>query len=240
MGDIHTGALIGKVAVLTGGTGNLGRAVTRRLHQEGAQLALLVRDPDRAKALFKDLDDDRLLLLEADLLDEASVAAAVQQVQTHWGGIDMLANLAGGFRMAPAVHAGALQDFRAMLDLNFYAALHSIQAVVPALERRGGGQIVNIGAAVEPAPAQLAAYAASKSALLRLTEALSAEWRGRGIQVNAILPGIIDTPENRAAMPDADISGWVSPEQLAEVIAFLVSPGAEAVHGALIPVTGTG
>ncbi len=240
MGDIHTGALIGKVAVLTGGNGNLGRAVTRRLHQEGAQLALLVRDPDRAKALFKDLDDDRLLLLEADLLDEASVAAAVQQVQTHWGGIDMLANLAGGFRMAPAVHAGALQDFRAMLDLNFYAALHSIQAVVPALERRGGGQIVNIGAAVEPAPAQLAAYAASKSALLRLTEALSAEWRGRGIQVNAILPGIIDTPENRAAMPDADISGWVSPEQLAEVIAFLVSPGAEAVHGALIPVTGTG
>lgn len=234
------GAGEGRVAVVTGGTGNLGQAVTRQLHAEGARVALLVRDPGRARSLFEALGDERLMLVEADLLDEAGVRGAIEQIRARWNRIDLLANLAGGFRMAPAVHPDALQDFRAMLDLNLFGALRCIQAVVPLMQQAGGGRIVNVGARVEPAPASMAAYAASKSALLRLTEALSAEWRDRGIQVNAILPGIIDTPQNRAAMPDADVSTWVSPQQLAQVISFLFSSGADALHGALIPVTGRG
>jgi NAD(P)-dependent dehydrogenase (short-subunit alcohol dehydrogenase family) len=116
---------------------------------------------------------------------------------------------------------------------------NSLQAVVPGMVERGRGSIVNVGAmAALKGQAKMSAYVASKSVVLRLTESLSAEVRDRGVNVNAVLPSIIDTPANRAAMPDADFSRWVSPDDLANVICFLASDAARAVHGALVPVTG--
>jgi NAD(P)-dependent dehydrogenase (short-subunit alcohol dehydrogenase family) len=126
-----------------------------------------------------------------------------------------------------------------MLDLNLRTVVHSLAAVVPAMLAQGGGVVVNVGAAsAGQGAAHMGAYAASKSALARLTESLAAELKGQGVRVNAVLPSIIDTPANRAAMPDADHNRWVAPDALADVIGFLASPAARAVHGACLPVAG--
>jgi NAD(P)-dependent dehydrogenase (short-subunit alcohol dehydrogenase family) len=126
-----------------------------------------------------------------------------------------------------------------MLDLNVRAFLHISEAVVPAMLAAGRGRIVTVGAfGAQRGGAHVGAYAASKAALQRLTESMSAELKGQGIHVNCVLPSIIDTADNRAAMPDADPSQWVAPAALADVIAFLGSDAARAIHGASIPVTG--
>ena len=133
--------------------------------------------------------------------------------------------------------ADSTWDF--LLDLNARTLLHTARAVVPAMLGRGGGRIVNVAAyAARQGQAQMAAYCVAKDAVIRLTEAMSAELRDKNINVNCVLPTIIDTPENRAAMPDADPTRWVDPQDLARVIQFLASDGARAVHGAALPVTG--
>ena len=125
------------------------------------------------------------------------------------------------------------------MDLNARTLVHVAHAVVPGMCERGSGKIVTVGAAAAArGAAHMGAYCAAKSALIRLTEAMSAELKDQGINVNCVLPSIIDTPDNRSAMPDADASRWVAPQALAEVIAFLGSDGARAIHGAAIPVTG--
>jgi NAD(P)-dependent dehydrogenase (short-subunit alcohol dehydrogenase family) len=126
-----------------------------------------------------------------------------------------------------------------MFDLNARTALHMARATVPHMLQTGSGKIVNVGAfAAQKGAAQMGAYAASKAAVIRLTESMAAELREQGINVNCVLPTIIDTPENRAAMPDVDPSRWVAPSSLASVIVFLASEGARAIHGAALPVTG--
>ncbi|MEC8371072.1 MAG: SDR family oxidoreductase, partial [Pseudomonadota bacterium] len=150
-----------------------------------------------------------------------------------------LAAIAGGFHMGEAVHELPKDKWDLMMDLNARTLLNSVEAVVPGMIEAGAGKIVTIGAnAARQGMAAMSAYIVAKSAVIRLTESMSAELRGQGINVNCVMPSIIDTPENRAALPDADPGDWVSPEKLANVILFLCSEEASAVHGAAVPVVG--
>jgi len=182
-------------------------------------------------------DDERKLLVRADLLDAASVAQAVAAVR--FPRIDVLCNIAGGFRMGHPVHETPESVWELMLDLNAKSVINAARAVVPKMLAAGSGKIVNIGAVAGlGGKANVGAYSASKSAVIRLTESMSAELRDKGINVNCVLPSVIDTPQNRADMPGADPRRWVAPEALADVILFLASDAARAIHGAAIPVTG--
>lgn len=225
--------------LITGAAGQLGRAVVGHFAARGERLALLGRDREALEALIGQFEGATALPLAADLLDAAQVAGAVEQAVDRFGGVAAAVHLAGGFTMGEAVHEAAAANWRRMLDLNVNTMLHSAAAVVPLMRQARRGFIVNIGAAsAQRGTARMGPYIASKSALMRLTESMSAELRNEGINVNAVLPGIIDTPANRKAMPDADPRRWVAPDALAEVIGFLASDAARAIHGALIPVTG--
>ena len=222
-----------RTVMLTGAAGNLGRAVAGAFANAGANLALL--DLKRA-----DLQDtEHQLVLPTDLLDAESVRAAVDKTTQRFRRIDVLCNIAGGFRMGAAVHETSDKDWNFLLDINARTMLNMTRAVVPLMLKAGGGKIVNIGAfAAQKGAAQMGAYIASKSAVIRLTETMAAELRDKNINVNCVLPTIIDTPENRAAMPKADPKRWVAPADLAQVIVFLASDAARAIHGAALPVTG--
>ena len=222
-----------RIVMLTGAAGNLGRAVASAFAGAGANLALL----DLKRGNLQDAE--RQLVLETDLLDAQSVQAAIAKTVQRFGGIDVLCNIAGGFRMGAAVHETAERDWNFMMDVNARTVLNMTHAVVPVMLKAGGGKIVNIGAfAAQKGAAQMGAYIASKSAVIRLTETMAAELREKNINVNCVLPTIIDTPENRAAMPKADPRRWVAPQALADVILFLASDAARAIHGAALPVTG--
>jgi NAD(P)-dependent dehydrogenase (short-subunit alcohol dehydrogenase family) len=222
-----------RCVMLTGAAGNLGRAVAGAFAALGANLVLV----DRQRGNLK--DDERTLFVQADLLDPASVRAAADQAIARFGRLDVLCNLAGGFRMGPKVHETPDEDWSFLLDLNARTVLHTARAVVPQMLKAGGGRIVNVGAyAAQKGAAGMGAYVASKSAVMRLTETMAAELREKNINVNCVLPTILDTPENRAAMPDADPKRWVAPRDLAQAIVFLASDAARAIHGAALPVTG--
>ena len=222
--------------MVTGAAGNLGRAVAEAFALRGAKLVLI----DRKRAFLETAfgaDDARRLSAEADLMQQQQIDAAVDAAVRRFGAIDVLCNIAGGFDMGPAVHETPDTLWRSMLDLNAYSVIATARAVVPRMLAAGRGSIVNIGAASAlGGKAAMGAYCAAKSATIRLTESMSAELRERGVRVNCVLPSIIDTPQNRAAMPDADPSRWVAPAALADVIVFLASDSARAVHGAAIPV----
>jgi NAD(P)-dependent dehydrogenase (short-subunit alcohol dehydrogenase family) len=221
----------GRTVMLTGAAGNLGRAVAAAFAGRGASLVLLDR---RAGS-----GDAKRLWLAVDLLDAQSVQAAVDQAIERFARIDVLCNLAGAFRMGAPVHETSAGDWDFLLGVNARTVLNTAKAVVPRMLAAGGGKIVNVGAyAAQKGAAHMGAYLASKSAVIRLTETMAAELRSRNINVNCVLPTIIDTPENRAAMPDADPDRWVAPRDLAEAIVFLASDAARAIHGAALPVTG--
>ncbi len=157
----------------------------------------------------------------------------------RFGRIDVLCNIAGGFRMGEAVHETSDANWNFLFDLNARTVLHAVRAVVPRMIEGGGGKVVSVAAAAGlKGEAHKGAYCASKSVVIRLTEAMAAELREKGINVNCVLPTIIDTPDNRAAMPGADPARWVSPQDLANAILFLSSDAARAVHGAALPVSG--
>ena len=216
-----------RTVVLTGASGNLGQAVVAAF--AGENVVLLDVRPPRGEGLF----------IQTDLLDARSVQAAADQVRGRFGRIDVLCNLAGGFRMGAPVHETSDKDWDFLFNLNARTVLNTAKAVVPGMIKSGGGKIVNVGAyAAQKGAAQMGAYIASKSALIRLTETMAAELREHGINVNCVLPTIIDTPENRAAMPHADPRKWVAPQDLAAVVLFLASDAARAIHGAALPVTG--
>lgn len=225
--------------LITGAAGALGRAVAIHFAQRGAPLALLDRDGDALATQARQLSGANVLPLATNLLDPAAVSDAVNQAVSRYGGIEAAVHLAGGFAMGEAVHQTTAASWQRMLDLNVNTMLNSAAAVVPVMRGARRGYIVNVGAAsATRGAAQMGAYIAAKSALMRLTESMSAELREEGIHVNAVLPSIIDTPANRESMPDADPSRWVAPEALAAVIGFLASDAARAIHGALIPVSG--
>ena len=224
--------LQGQVVAITGAFGALGSAVVRAALAEGAQVAAI----DRASAPRTPLDG-AVLFGDVDLAGDAGAQAAVAAIVARFGRLDALVNIAGGFRWEPLA-GGSLDTWNQLYELNLRTAVAACRAALPYLPD-GRGRIVNIGAAgAVKAAAGMGAYAASKAGVARLTEALAEELKDRGITVNAVLPSIIDTPANRADMPKADFSRWVAPEQLAEVIVFLLSSKAQAITGALLPVTG--
>lgn len=232
----------GRVAVITGAAGTLGAAVARLFHRAGARTVLVARDADRLRQLHPGLADSPDHLLAAiDLTDPAAVTATIDQARARFGRLDVLVAAAGGFRGGEPVQAADPADWEALFALNLRTALLCCRAAVPHFLAQGSGRIVTVGAtaALRGVPG-LGPYNASKSALLSLTQTLANELKPAGITVNAVLPGIIDTPENRAAMPEADRSTWVEPEAIAEVILFLASDAARAVTGAAIPVSGKG
>ena len=222
-----------RTVMLTGAAGNLGRAVASAFAEAGDNLVLLDLKPGALQT------NDRQLYVATNLLDAQSVQSAVEQAVQRFKRIDVLCNIAGGFRMGAAVHETSDKDWDLMLNLNARTMLNMSRAVVPVMLKGGGGKIVNIGAfAAQKGAAQMGAYIASKSAVIRLTETMAAELREQNINVNCVLPTIIDTPENRSAMPKADPKRWVAPQDLAQVIVFLASDAARAIHGAALPVAG--
>jgi NAD(P)-dependent dehydrogenase (short-subunit alcohol dehydrogenase family) len=229
----------GKVVLITGATGALGRVVARQFQQAGATLALTARSESQLPQLFPELalDPQHLLLGGVDLREMEQADAMVQQIAQRFGRVDILVNTVGGYRGGVPVQQMTVADWDEMLTLNARVAFIISRAVVPLMVQAGGGKIVHVaGRAALSGSAGVAAYAAAKSAVVRLTESLAAELREHGINVNCVLLGTIDTPANRAAMPDADFSRWVAPEAVSEVILFLCSPAARALYGAAIPV----
>ena len=227
-----------KTCLITGAAGNLGRAVGAAFASAGASLVLLGRELKNLRAVYGD-KPERVLLLEVDLLSADAVARAVETALQRFPRIDVLCNIAGGFRMGHPVHETSEDTWGLMLDLNAKSVINTARAVVPGMIASRSGKIVNIAAlAGLGGKANMGAYSASKSAVIRLTESMSAELRDKGINVNCVLPSIIDTPQNRADMPGADPRRWVSPEALADVVTFLASDRARAIHGAAIPVAG--
>jgi NAD(P)-dependent dehydrogenase (short-subunit alcohol dehydrogenase family) len=234
-------SLAQRVAVITGAAGNLGTAVARTYAQAGANVVLLDRESDRLSRQFPDLatSPDHLLLNGVDFSAEDSVRQAMESAREHFGRIDVLVNTVGSWRGGLPTHLAPLADWDYLFAANVRPTLLACRAVVPHLLAQRRGCIINIAARSAVAgTAGSAAYSAAKSSILRLTESLSAELKHKGINVNALLPAVIDTPQNRSAMPDADYSQWVEPRAIAEVVLFLASDAARAIHGAAIPVYG--
>ena len=228
----------GQTVVITGAAGNLGRALADAFSARGANRVLIDRSPEVLARAFG-AGTPATMLASTDLLDQGDVNATMQKAIDRFSRIDVLCNIAGGFRMGEPVHETSDATWDFLFDLNARTLLNAVRAVVPAMLKSGGGRIVNVGAfAAQKGAAQMGAYCASKSVVIRLTESMAAELRGRGINVNCVLPTVIDTPENRVAMPDADPGRWVAPEDLAAAIVFLASPAARAIHGAALPVSG--
>lgn len=225
-------------AVVTGAAGNLGRAVFRAFADRGANVALVDRRVDRLVDRYGPAND-RTLYVGANLLEPGDAAAVAQRTRERFGRIDVLCNVAGAFRMGDAVHETPDATWDLLFDANVRSLRNMVRAVVPVLLDGGGGRIVNVGAySARTGVANMGAYTAAKTVVLRLTEAMAAELRSRNINVNCVLPGTLDTPENRAAMPDADPVRFVALADVAEAIVFLASPAAHAIHGAALPVTG--
>lgn len=226
--------LSGKVFITTGAFGALGGAVAACMTSHGARLALVGRRP----ALGMEHPAGALLYTGVDLSRKDAAAEVVERVFKETGRIDGLVNLAGGFQW-DKLEGSTLESWDAMFRINLLTAVTSCQAVLPYLLRNKSGSIVNVGAVgAIKAASGMGAYAASKAGVVKLTEALADELKDRGITVNAVLPSILDTPRNRADMPSADFTRWVSPMAVAEVIVFLVSDAARAISGAALPVAG--
>ncbi|MFM2044110.1 MAG: hypothetical protein RLY86_2686 [Pseudomonadota bacterium] len=225
--------------IVTGGFGALGRAVGAAFLADGAAVALIDRAADApAPVAALGSTGPLTLLCGQDLATEAGAAAAVAAAADTLGGLDVVITVAGGFRWE-TVADGSVDSWDALYTMNVRTCLNTCRAAIGRLGP--GGRIITVGAnAAREAALGMGAYAASKAGVMRLTEALAAELKPRGITVNAVLPAIIDTPANRADMPEADFSQWTSPEAIADVMVFLASAKARAITGALIPVTNGG
>lgn len=229
-----------RVVIVTGAAGNLGGAVARAFAAQGARLALVDRHPEGLERVRTGLPSGcEAAAFPTDLMDGQAVEAMATGVITRFGRVDVLANIAGGFTMGPPIHQTPDQDWDFMLSLNARTVFSCCRAVVPRMLACGGGRIVNVSArAATRGVGHMGPYCASKAAVITLTESLADELKDQGINVNCVLPGTLDTPQNRAAMPNQDPSRWVALEALADVILFLASDAARAVTGAAIPVYG--
>ena len=227
-----------QTVIVTGASGHLGRAVVEAFAVRGANLVLAARSKATLEARFGEEGAARAYVA-ADLTREADAEALARTADERFGRIDVLVNAAGGFRAGEAVHETSDETWRFLFGVNARTMFCASRAVVPWMLAHGGGRIVSVAAsAALQGKAGIGAYSASKAAVVRLTEAMSAELRERGINVNCVLPTTLDTPENRKAMPDVDPSRFVAVADLACIIVFLASPAARPIHGAAIPVAG--
>jgi NAD(P)-dependent dehydrogenase (short-subunit alcohol dehydrogenase family) len=229
--------------VVTGATGNLGHAVVRAYLEAGAHVAIPARDAAKANALRAELGalagtegDAKVLIGDVDLADRASMDAFVERVLRAWGRLDVLASLAGGFGTGPA---DDLARIRALWEQNVATVVVPAAACLVPMRARGYGRIVSVAAgSALRAGRNSGGYAMAKGAVVRWTEALAAETKDQGITANAILPGTIDHPVNRANLPKADPKTWVQPAEAAALILFLTSTEASGITGTAIPITG--
>lgn len=232
------GEFAGKVVVITGAAGNLGQACAQAFARAGAKQALVDRSTGRLNKLGP-ASVEVLLVEGVDLAEAAHAAKAAEAVLARFGRVDVLVNTVGGFAGGKKVHEDGLDTWERMQRINLHTALNACRAVVPHMLKQGGGRIVNVAArAALAGVAGLGAYGASKSAVIYLTQTLAAELKDQGINVNCVLPGTIDTPQNRHDMPQADFAKWVAPAAIADAILFLASDAARAVTGAALPVYG--
>jgi NAD(P)-dependent dehydrogenase (short-subunit alcohol dehydrogenase family) len=231
------GEFEGKVAVITGAAGNLGRAVSKRFADGGARLVLVERSAERLEVLAAELAVESLVQT-ADLTDVAAVDAMVSAVEARFGQIDILAHTVGGYVAGKPVHDVDLE----MLDKAFNLNVRPVYITCGRIARHmvehnvQGKIVIVLARSALKGSNNHGAYNASKAAAQRIMESMSAELRDRGINVNGVLPSTIDTPPNRESMPNADFSKWVTPEDMANAIAFLASDAAKAVHGASLEV----
>ncbi|TVQ92881.1 MAG: SDR family oxidoreductase [Chromatiaceae bacterium] len=230
----------GQVVLITGAGGNLGAATAELFGRQGARLALFDVNEEALVRVVEDLPEAvEAASFAVDLLDPRAVVYGVDAVRARFGRIDVLANVAGGFSMGPPLHETDDHTWDLMLDLNLRSVFHLCRAVLPLMLEQGSGRIINVSArAALAGKAGMGPYCAAKAGVVTLTETLAAENKHNGINVNCLLPGTLDTPQNRAAMPDQAHDTWVPPAALAQVILFLASPAARCVTGAAIPVYG--
>ena len=235
MNSFHIHGLQGRRIAVTGGLGRLGQGLGQLLAARGARVALIDR---QAASVEHPAPAGTVVVGGVNLADEASATAGLQQAAKELGGLDGLVNVAGGFAWEK-IEGGHVATWDAQYTTNLRSALLASQAALPLLLGQPGAAIVNVGAAAaQKAGLGMGAYAAAKAGVARLTEALAEEFKARGLRVNAVLPSVLDTPANRADMPEADPKLWVSTEELARVIAFLLSDEASAITGASVTVTG--
>jgi len=231
----------GASALIAGGTGGLGRAVSLAFLDEEADVTVTYRHEQEFSALKKASGQNaaRLKGHQIDVTDESAVRQLIEMVVTEHGRLDILVNSVGAYAGGVKLWETKASVFEAMLALNLRSGYVLSTAAVPAMLKQKQGSIVNIAskAAVDHS-AGTAAYAASKAAALAMVDSLAEDLRGTGVRVNSVLPSIIDTEANRAAMPNADFAKWPKPEDIAKVVLFLCSSAAKVIHGAAIPVYG--
>jgi NAD(P)-dependent dehydrogenase (short-subunit alcohol dehydrogenase family) len=204
---------------------------------------LVDRTQDRLREAFAEIADsaNHLLAGGIDLTNPESLTQLVEQALARFGRVDVLVNTVGGYRGGKPVHTTELADWDFLFNVNLRSTLLCCRAVIPQMLKQRSGKIINVASRDGlHGSAGYAAYSASKSAVLRLTESLADELKASNINVNCIMPGTIDTPQNRAAIPNGDFSKWVEPTAIAEVIAFLASDASRAINGAALPILGKG
>ena len=227
----------GRVVVVTGAFGALGRVVIEVAAARGASTAAIEPATAPSEEVARHFTPETLVVGGTDLTSPDQARAAMAAVKARFGRLDALVNVAGAFTWEK-IEGGDPHSWQKMFAVNLTTAVNAAQAALPYLLESGAGRIVNVGAlAALKATAGMGPYAASKSAVHRFTESLAEEFKGRGVTVNAVLPSTIDTPANRADMPDADFK-WVAPADLAAAILFFASREAGAITGALLPVAG--
>ncbi len=227
--------------LVTGGAGNLGRSVTEIFLERGARVAVPFHKSDRPDALepFKERFGDRLLEFGMDLTTDRGAGEAVKRVVEWAGRLDGVAHIMGGFRGGASLAETPVEEWDRMMSLNLRSSFLVARAAIPALQGAGGGALVFVSSrAALAGRTGRGAYAVSKAALITLAETISEEYREQGIRANAILPGVVDTEDNRRAMPDANHARWTAPEKIARVVAFLVSEESAVVNGAAVKTYG--
>jgi NAD(P)-dependent dehydrogenase (short-subunit alcohol dehydrogenase family) len=229
-----------RTAIVTGASGNVGKAAVHAFHKAGAKLVLIDRIAGRLEKIYGDLKESgQLFFASGDLTDAPAIDGIVQEAARHFGRIDILANIAGGFSMGTAVHETQPDLWQSMWNLNTFTVVTACRSTLPHMMKQKSGKIINVAArAALAGKAKMAPYIVSKSGVIRLTESMSDEYKDYNINVNCILPGTVDTPDNRTDMPDADHAKWVSPDAIADVLLFLASDAARAITGASVPVYG--
>lgn len=225
-----------KKVLVTGADGGLGTYVTRAFLASGANVAGVSR-----KIKQEDFPSASFIALPSEIASAVGAQSAVESAVKQLGGLDVVVHTVGGFAGGKNVDQTDDATFQRMFDMNLNSAFYLFRAAIPHLRKSSSGRIIAIGsrAAVDPGPG-IWAYSASKAALASLIKTVALENNDVGLTANIILPGTIDTPANRQAMPGADLSKWVRPENIAALIVWLAGDAGKDVNGAAIPVFGSG